>query len=287
MQQLRKISGKSLCSKQCNGWLLHRKLSSFCPGRLARILQKFNGYRSGVICCAWISGLVLLLNLVFLLSAFGVSDTVNGVGVLYSGSCNKSSTLGFWIHLLINILSTALLGASNYTMQCLSSPTRAEIDTAHSKGKWLDIGVPSVRNLRSVARHRQILWLALAISALPLHLLWNSAFFVSLSGQVYTAWVVPSDFALFNPTAPRDPATPDPLSQPLYSETYPEPLGPLKRSWNYSDSLHLSASYPKSNTSTLSTAKEVHLREPYINDCVKGTYDGLGMLNYNDTVIWE
>jgi hypothetical protein len=73
--------------------------------------------------------------------------------------------------LLINALSTILLSASNYTMQCLSAPTRSEVDDAHSTGKWLDIGVPSVRNLGRIARKRVILWWLLGASSLPLHLL--------------------------------------------------------------------------------------------------------------------
>lgn len=75
------------------------------------------------------------------------------------------------IHLAINALSTILLSSSNYCMQCLSAPTRKELDNAHSKGKWLDIGVMSTRNLRGIATKRVVLWWLLGISSLPLHLL--------------------------------------------------------------------------------------------------------------------
>ena len=110
------------------------------------------------------------------------------------------SNLGFWGHMAINILSTALLGASNYTMQCLSAPTRTEIDQAHAKGVWLDVGIPSLRNLWNKATHRRWIWWALILSTIPLHLLWNSAVFITLASEDIVAWVVPSDFALYNTT---------------------------------------------------------------------------------------
>ncbi len=79
-------------------------------------------------------------------------------------------------------------------MQCLSSPTRNEIDKAHSQGIWLDIGVPSVRNLRRLSTTRIILWWLLAFSSIPLHLLYNSAVFSSLCTRQYNVFVVSSEF---------------------------------------------------------------------------------------------
>lgn len=75
------------------------------------------------------------------------------------------------VHVLINVLSTLLLSASNYTMQVLSSPRRSDLDMAHKKGQWLDIGILSVRNIRKVDTKRRVLWFVLAVSSIPLHLL--------------------------------------------------------------------------------------------------------------------
>lgn len=79
-------------------------------------------------------------------------------------------------------------------MQCLSSPTRSEIDKAHGQGVWLDIGVPSVRNLRRLSTSRIVLWWLLAISSVPLHLLYNSAVFSSLCTGQYNVYLVSSEF---------------------------------------------------------------------------------------------
>jgi len=95
-----------------------------------------------------------------------------GTGTLYSRSCSKSNTIGKWLHLVINALSTLLLSGSNYTQQCLAAPTRSEVDAAHARRRWMDIGVPSVRNLFMIKAERRLLWIAIGITSVPLHLLY-------------------------------------------------------------------------------------------------------------------
>lgn len=74
---------------------------------------------------------------------------------------------------MINVLSTVLLSGSNYCMQVCSAPTRRDIDLAHSSAtaKWLDIGVPSLRNLKHISLRKRALWCLMGLSSLPLHLL--------------------------------------------------------------------------------------------------------------------
>ncbi|RYP17090.1 hypothetical protein DL765_004709 [Monosporascus sp. GIB2] len=74
---------------------------------------------------------------VFAVSQFGSS---NGVGLIYDGDCDTVRALDLWAHLLINLLSTGMLSASNYCMQLLAAPTRADVERADNDGKWLDIG---------------------------------------------------------------------------------------------------------------------------------------------------
>ncbi len=167
--------------------------------RVRDVWRKLNGYHFGVMCCAWTSAVVLVINLsatIWGVKKFGI---INGLGTLQVGDCNSTSKLGFWLHLIINGLSTLLLGASNYTMQCLSSPTRSEIDRAHRKCIWLDIGIPSVKNLRRISWSRIVLWWALAISSIPLHLFWNSAVLSTLYSREYYVVVVPADFPVGAP----------------------------------------------------------------------------------------
>lgn len=95
----------------------------------------------------------------------------DGILSLYSGSCDVVKRTDTIVHIIVNVLSTLLLGASNGCMQLLLAPTRAEIDRAHEKQIWLDIGVPSFRNLRHISGRRVCLWSLLALSSIPLHFL--------------------------------------------------------------------------------------------------------------------
>ena len=156
----------------------------------------FQGWRMGFTICAVTSGTVLMINVILTIVASTKFGLKNGIGTLQEGSCQVTKNLSLWLHLAINVLSTLLLGASNYCMQCLTSPTREEIDVAHSRHVWLDIGIPSVRNLKGISWDRRALWLLLVISTVPLHLLWNSAVFSTLSSQTYSVFAGSPD--LFN-----------------------------------------------------------------------------------------
>lgn len=116
-------------------------------------------------------GIILVTNLSVTLFAVSKYGSQDGVGLIYEGDCNTVKKLSLWIHLLINLLGTGMLSASNYCMQLQAAPTRANVDKAHAKGTWLDIGVPSLRNLRHLGRKRILTWLLLALSSVPIHLL--------------------------------------------------------------------------------------------------------------------
>jgi hypothetical protein len=55
--------------------------------------------------------------------------------LLYEGDCGEMKTIDTWSHFGINVLSTLILGASNYAMQVLVAPTRDDIDRAHPQGR--------------------------------------------------------------------------------------------------------------------------------------------------------
>lgn len=57
-----------------------------------------------------------------------------------AGSCERSKTIRIVVELVVNVLSTGLLVASDATARLLASPTRAEVDAAHACGAWVDIG---------------------------------------------------------------------------------------------------------------------------------------------------
>ena len=147
----------------------------------------------GVTFCALTAATVLIVNVMLTIIASIKYGLHAGFGTLLDGSCRTTRNLNLWLHLATNVLSTLLLGASNYCMQCLASPTREEIDKAHDQQVWLDIGIPSVRNLLRIAPSRRVLWCLFAASTIPLHLLWNGAIFSTLSSHDYFVFVASPD----------------------------------------------------------------------------------------------
>lgn len=129
---------------------------------------------------------VLLVNLMLTIWAclhYGLND---GIGDAYEGDCGTVNVWSTGLHVLINALSSAIFGASNYTMQCLTAPSREECDTAHARRDWLDIGVPSIRNLTRIGWHRRVAWTLLALSSIPIHVFYNSAVFKQLDNNSET-----------------------------------------------------------------------------------------------------
>lgn len=118
----------------------------------------------------------------------------DGIGQISSGECDELLSASTKIHISINAMSTILVAASNYNMQCLTAPTRTEITEAHRRRRYLEIGGQSLRNLAYIPRWKLLLWSALLLSTLPLHLLWNSAIFSVTTINEYASLVVSSDF---------------------------------------------------------------------------------------------
>lgn len=119
--------------------------------------------------------------------AFGSFSTQKGSATVLESDCRMVKAVSTVIHLVMNILSTLLLGASTLTMQNLCAPTRREVDKAHSNRQRLDIGIQSFRNIWFMGSWRLLLWALLACSATMIHLTYNSVFFVSAQSNQYAA----------------------------------------------------------------------------------------------------
>ena len=135
------------------------------------VASPFRGWRKAVILAAIVTGVVLLINIILAIVAAVKFTTFGGVGVIYTGDCSLVKRWNTALHLTINVLGTALLAASSFTMQCLSSPTRSELNAAHAKRVSLEIGITSVKNLFYMRPWKGVLWALLCFSTLPLHLL--------------------------------------------------------------------------------------------------------------------
>jgi len=91
-----------------------------------------------------------------------------GIAPVYTGSCSFASEAVVWIGLAINVLSVLLTTASDSCMQRLCAPTRRDVDAAHLRGRWLDVGVSSGRNFSAMGLGRRMLYCLLGLSSVPL-----------------------------------------------------------------------------------------------------------------------
>lgn len=152
------------------------------------------GWRGGARIAFIGTSLVLVTNITLMLYMTLAYEKMDGFPVIYRGSCENAEQQNSLWHFFLNVLSTGLLSASNYCMQLLSAPTRANINRAHSTGHWLDIGIPSIRNLRFSDWKRRSLWLLLCVSSIPLHLVYNSTFYAAIATNDYNILYATEDF---------------------------------------------------------------------------------------------
>ncbi len=152
-------------------------------------------WTKGIVFCSWVMGTVLSINILLTIIAAGIAYSRNGedefsFAAIYTGDCSRAKNWTTGLHLVINILSTAMLGASNYCMQCLASPSRAQVDEAHSQRRSVSIGVPNIWDLlRRQRGKRQLLGWLLLITSLPVHMIYNSAIFFAFGPTEYSVVV--------------------------------------------------------------------------------------------------
>ncbi|KAG4261655.1 hypothetical protein FPRO04_13120 [Fusarium proliferatum] len=166
--------------------------------------SRFSGWKlTAVYLTILVSTLTTLLFVTLFVSLFGLKrddgddaltsgrDAGDALGqsVLYKGNCDTTSKANLWIHLLINIVSTGILASSNFFMQGLVAPTRAEVDAAHRSGHWLEIGVQSLKNFRFLGWQKVLFWSLFSMSSVPLHLVFNGCVLESKGTNGFTVMI--------------------------------------------------------------------------------------------------
>ncbi|KAI3316543.1 hypothetical protein HD806DRAFT_527808 [Xylariaceae sp. AK1471] len=156
---------------------------------ITKLFNKSGGKSTGWKRAAKVNSVTLIIASAILVGCSIAAVTSNGLNAIFflSGDCDSMlvSGVNLALHLLINIVSTlvvsrfrhARLASSNFFMQVVNAPSRAEVDDAHSRGSWLGIGVPSVRNAFLVSKFKTWCWVSLFISSIPIHILFNSTIF--------------------------------------------------------------------------------------------------------------
>lgn len=156
--------------------------------RLVRLPS--DGWRKTAFINTSIVAFFLVANFSILIWSVAKSG-ISGNNVFSKDDCNKISILNTFLHLLLNIASSLIIASSNFFMQVLNSPTRAEVDRAHARKHWLEIGVPSLRNVLNVSPYKSLAWLLFSLSSVPIHLLFNSSVFsMDYSGSEWSMALV-------------------------------------------------------------------------------------------------
>ncbi|KAI0868376.1 hypothetical protein GGS24DRAFT_513528 [Hypoxylon argillaceum] len=202
------------------------KIGSRVLGILSRVFGRPTGWKQAatvncILLCI-ISIILIGLLITTAIQAGGIEDPV----LFYEGSCKQKSAsyLNFFLHLLINIVSTLVVSrkvkfifitspmclpdllnfaSSNFFMQILNAPTRDEIDAAHQQGTWLEIGVSSARNVFRVSKFKTCCWIGLLVTSIPIHLLFNSTVFeTEYRGSNYHLTIATEEFLNGGPFFP-------------------------------------------------------------------------------------
>lgn len=140
-----------------------------------RIFRKQGGWQLGLRLAIFATAIVFIVNLcslIYVLARFGFHND-NLLPQLEETGCKKTALYSRYLHLLLNVLATLALGATNYTMQILASPIRDDLDRAHKEGVWLHFGVSGLKNLRPrrIGWRRVLTIGALFLSSFPIHTL--------------------------------------------------------------------------------------------------------------------
>ena len=129
------------------------------------------GWRAGLLRAFLLSFVALIVNISVYAWLFRTYKAESGTASIKRGPCGMIRNANTGIHAALNVVSTLILGASTYAMQGMTAPTRKEVDAAHSKGKWVEIGTQSLRNLLYIRKRNAWVWALLSITGLPFHLL--------------------------------------------------------------------------------------------------------------------
>lgn len=154
----------------------------------------FTGWRLGVVLNAVLAFVILVISFVCLVYGGTAVAILVGDTDLFTGSCEDVTSLDWRLHALINVLVVILIVGANYVFQALSSPTRSEIGRAHEEKRWLEVGVPSMRNFRHIGKGRAILASILLAVAVLTQVIYNSVIFTTQSGLSYNLVAVTPSF---------------------------------------------------------------------------------------------
>ncbi|THV74957.1 hypothetical protein D6D28_02178 [Aureobasidium pullulans] len=151
-------------------------------------------WRTVLIINTTFASFTLIAYIAFLIWIHSNTHVAHGVAEVFSGLCSEVSRAVAYAHLLVNAFAVLLFAVGTHGVQVLLSPTRAEVDTAHARERWLHIGVGGFRNMRWIHKRRLIRAVLLGLASIMLPFLHNSVFFTTLATTDRTVALVTEDY---------------------------------------------------------------------------------------------
>lgn len=178
--------GHANASQAADFFSLHSRMGSrgtlegmLGNGKKGSKARKFmTGWRGGIALNMSLAVVCLLVAIVAVILAATTKRLSGQPETIFEGKCGRARSIDLGLHALINVFAFFFIAAGNYVAQVLASPTRTEVQSAHSKQKWLDIGIPSLRNLAGISKGRGLLCAVIVLAAVSIHVVYNSLLFV-------------------------------------------------------------------------------------------------------------
>jgi hypothetical protein len=153
---------------------------SHTPRYLMRIMT---GWRGGVALNMILAFVALAVSVGCMVAIIVHTSSLPSQSSIREGSCDDIRAVNVGLRVAINVIGIVLVAGATYVFQVLTSPTRAEVDRAHRSSRYLDIGVPSFRNLIYISRWRALLATLILPLAIGSLVICNSLIFVVSTGE--------------------------------------------------------------------------------------------------------
>ncbi|KAI0016538.1 hypothetical protein F4780DRAFT_676489 [Xylariomycetidae sp. FL0641] len=140
--------------------------------------QHVTGWRGGIFLNAILTFIILLVSVICLIFV-ATTTKLSGEAAVYTGSCTRARHIHIGIHVAINVLTIILLAVANYTFQVLTSPTSEEIARAHNQRRWLEIGIPSLRNFVGISPWRSTVGMVVLLVAIATQVIYNAVIYTT------------------------------------------------------------------------------------------------------------
>lgn len=134
----------------------------------ASVTHKHPTWRIVVIVNTIFTGLLLVTYLAFLIWTYDNLQLMNGMAKLFSGTCSQTSRTKSYADFATCAFAVLPFVAGSHGVQLLLSPTRNEVENAHSRDRWVHIGVGGLRNMKWISKRRLVRAILLAATSILL-----------------------------------------------------------------------------------------------------------------------